>query len=226
MCASNFLMATSRGVCMALIMLAAGGAVHAEADREQEQLKRLRLQMRQLQQDQASLQESQAKSDREKQQAESSLKDTRSQLDSQRAAATTASRKLAALSTELAALKDERTRLSEQVERLTKELAESTSAAQRNSTRFKQLEGDLSARSQSLAAGLDSCRSHNADLYRIGTELLTRYENKGLLDVVSGADPFLQLARVRLENVKAEYQDKLDAARLKASSEQAAASKP
>ena len=48
-----------------------------------------------------------------------------------------------------------------------------------------------------------------------GTELLSRYERKGFAEVVGAREPFLQTARVTLENVKAEYQDKLDAARAK-----------
>lgn len=227
MCASKqIVMAASRGVMLAVALVAASGAVHAQSDREQEQVKRLRLQMRQLQQDQAAMQEAQAKADRDKQQAESSLKEAKSQLDGQRAAASGASRKVAALSTELAALKDERARLAEQVDKLSKQLAESTSTSQSNAARFKQVEGDLSGRNQALTAGLDACRSRNADLYKIGADLLARYENKGLLDVVSGADPFLQIERVRLENIKAEYQDKLDAARLKVAAEPTAAGKP
>ncbi|HWU57007.1 MAG TPA: hypothetical protein VN175_15965, partial [Rhizomicrobium sp.] len=49
----------------------------------------------------------------------------------------------------------------------------------------------------------------NAKLYQLGRELLDRYENKSVLDVVGTAEPVTKLKRVEYENVVQDYEDKL-----------------
>lgn len=198
-----------------LLALAVSTGAHA-ADREQEQLKRLKMQMRQLQQDQASAQEAQAKAALDKANAEKALKSVQSEVQGQRQAAGAASRRASALAQEVSTLKEEQARLNEQVAQLTKQLQAANETGERNKQQWQESEADLKGKSQALSARLDQCRTHNAQLYQLGTDILARYEGKGLGDVLADNEPFLQLGRVTLENAKAEYQDKLDAARLKA----------
>lgn len=199
--------------CATLALLA--GSAQA-ADKEQEQVKRLRLQMRQLQQEQSSLQEAQAKADQEKQQAEKALKSASAELQGQRQAVTANVRRANALAQEVAALKEEKIRLEQQTQALTQQLEQANQTAQASKAQFLQTEGELKGKNQALAVRIDQCAAQNVQLHQLGSELLQRYEDKGLRQVLATQDPFLQLARVQLENVKAEYQDKLDAARLKA----------
>ena len=49
----------------------------------------------------------------------------------------------------------------------------------------------------------------NAELFRIGSEILRRYERFGLGDVLAAREPFVGIARVKLENQVQDYQDKL-----------------
>lgn len=54
----------------------------------------------------------------------------------------------------------------------------------------------------------------NAELYRLGQELLSLYENKHILDVLGAGEPVTKLKRVEYENVIQDYQDKLRANRV------------
>jgi hypothetical protein len=64
-------------------------------------------------------------------------------------------------------------------------------------------------------AQLGSCRQHNAQLVEVGQGLLARYEGKGLGEWLGMQEPFVQSGRVALENARAQYQEQIDAARLK-----------
>src|SRR5215469_5615918 len=55
----------------------------------------------------------------------------------------------------------------------------------------------------------------NAELFRIGNEILRRYERFGLGDALLSREPFVGLARVKLENQVQGYQDKLLDQRIK-----------
>jgi hypothetical protein len=57
---------------------------------------------------------------------------------------------------------------------------------------------------------IDTCKASNDDLYRTNSELLERYEKRGLLDLLAGAEPVTGLAQVRTENVVEDYRYKLD----------------
>ncbi len=55
----------------------------------------------------------------------------------------------------------------------------------------------------------------NAELFRVGNEILTRYERVGLGDVLATREPFVGITRVKLENQVQDYQDKLLDQRIK-----------
>jgi hypothetical protein len=71
---------------------------------------------------------------------------------------------------------------------------------------------DWQGRYKSLTQQHDQCRTQNASLYGLGVDLLGRYENKGFAEVFGAKEPFVQTARVTLENTKSQYEDKLNAA--------------
>ncbi|WP_395736204.1 hypothetical protein [Prosthecobacter sp.] len=52
-------------------------------------------------------------------------------------------------------------------------------------------------------------RRKNEELYKAGTEVLTRYENFGLGTALTAREPFTRLTRVKMESLVQEYQDKL-----------------
>lgn len=189
-----------------------GTLAHAQADKDAEQLKRLRLQVRQMQQQQQQAQEAQAQADRARQQAEQSLQSQAADLASQRANAASASRRSSALGKELDALRAEHDKTKAELAALKQQHEAAGLALKTASAR----EAGLSQAAQALASQLQRCGSDNVALAELGLDILQRYENKGMTEVLSAKEPFVQTGRVRLENLKADYQRRIDAARFKA----------
>lgn len=59
-----------------------------------------------------------------------------------------------------------------------------------------------------LRGRVQVCETKNAELYKLGKEVLDRYANRGSL---SGVEPFTRLKRVEFENLAQEYEDKMRA---------------
>lgn len=53
------------------------------------------------------------------------------------------------------------------------------------------------------------CESKNAELVKLGSEVLDLYQDKGVLDVLISAEPVTQLRRVEAENKAQDMEDKL-----------------
>jgi hypothetical protein len=52
-------------------------------------------------------------------------------------------------------------------------------------------------------------QAKNLTLYKIGTEILQRYEHFSLGDAIAAREPFVGITRVKLQNLVQDYQDKL-----------------
>jgi len=63
---------------------------------------------------------------------------------------------------------------------------------------------------------LDMCIANNHSLYDINIEILTKYENKGVWDSLSQAEPFSNLTQVEIENMVDDYQYHMDDLRVQA----------
>lgn len=74
----------------------------------------------------------------------------------------------------------------------------------------QQLEADL-ARQKTALSG---CSERNATMYKLGNELLDKYEQKSCFTSVLQVEPFTQLQRAKIENVVEEYRDKLDSQKI------------
>ena len=55
----------------------------------------------------------------------------------------------------------------------------------------------------------------NLELFRLGTEILRRYERFGLGDALAAREPFTGITKVKLESLVQDYEDKLVDARVK-----------
>jgi septal ring factor EnvC (AmiA/AmiB activator) len=55
---------------------------------------------------------------------------------------------------------------------------------------------------------LQSCEAKNAELYKLGEQVLDLYDKKDFFDIVSG-EPVTKLKRVELENTMQDYEDKM-----------------
>jgi chromosome segregation ATPase len=218
MCASDRLQ--GRGVRCAVVALACWVAATALAqgapDREQEQLKRLKLQLRQVQQDQAAQQEAVARAEQARARADEAVKALQTRAQAEQGQAAAQARKLGALGQQLAEARQRGDSLQARVAELESALQAERTQAQSALARQGQ------AHAQSLqgikaehATQLGQCRQHNARLYEVGQGLLARYDGKGVGAWLGQHEPFVQMGRVALENARMQYQDLLDAERLR-----------
>jgi chromosome segregation ATPase len=67
----------------------------------------------------------------------------------------------------------------------------------------------LAGESIVLKRKLEDRERKNTELFKLGNEILTRYEKFGLGDALAAREPFTGLARVKLENLVQDYQDKI-----------------
>jgi chromosome segregation ATPase len=67
----------------------------------------------------------------------------------------------------------------------------------------------LSARVIELEREVDAREQNNLELYRVGKEILERYENFGLGKAILAREPFTGIARVTLENQVQDYKERL-----------------
>ena len=67
----------------------------------------------------------------------------------------------------------------------------------------------LAADNLALRRRLAEARAKNAALFKTASEILTRYERYGLGTALAAKEPFVGLARVKLENQVQDYEDKL-----------------
>lgn len=68
------------------------------------------------------------------------------------------------------------------------------------------VDADLAAHKKTLG----DCRTRNARMYDLGTELLGRYERKSCLDSALQAEPFTGLKRAQIEKMMEEDRERLD----------------
>lgn len=216
MCASDVRRPSALARCLVVaVLVMTTGGVHAQSDKDAEQVKRLRLQMRQMQQQQQEAQDAQAQADRARQQSEQALKSQEADLQKQRATAAGASRRVASLQKELDTLKAEHARVTGELAALQAQHAALSGTSRQAQEQAQATQARLSQEGTRLQAQLKACVADNAEMADLGLELLQRYENKGLGEVLAANEPFVQAGRVKLENLKAGYQQRLDAARVK-----------
>lgn len=204
---------------LAALSLLGGAQAQPAANRDQEQLRRLRQQLQQLQQEQAGAQQQAQRAATENAQLAAQLKAQQAAAEKVQARTGAQSRTLTALQAELAAMKGERDALqaelvqakATQTQTLAR-LERSNSERDDTRTRLSALEAtEAGLRRERGLVGhqLDKCSAQNVELLRVGQELLGRHGNFGFGDSVALSEPFLQLKRVQLENLAQDYRGRL-----------------
>jgi chromosome segregation ATPase len=67
----------------------------------------------------------------------------------------------------------------------------------------------LSAKSADLERAVTDLRGKNTELFKLANEILTRYEQFGLGKALAAREPFTGNAKVKLQNIVQDYNDKL-----------------
>ncbi len=78
-------------------------------------------------------------------------------------------------------------------------------AAQKEKAEHNKLTSEIVLLKRKLA----DREAKNRELYKLASEILTRYEKFGLGDALAAREPFTGIARVKLENLVQDYSDKI-----------------
>jgi len=122
-----------------------------------------------------------------------------------------ADKKVEKLDAKLAEQVGETARNKEALEQWKAEYEKATTAAQATEAKRAQLFSDGIVLERQVA----DLRAKNAALYRLGKEILGRYEKLGLGEQFLAREPFIGRTRVALENLIQDYDDKLTDQRVK-----------
>lgn len=99
----------------------------------------------------------------------------------------------------------QRAEANEELGALSSRLDESAQALKRQEETTAALEERLRDQTQAH----ERCTANNAKLVGLNRELLRQYQNKGVWDALLQREPFTQLKRVEIENLSAEYTQRI-----------------
>ena len=146
----------------------------------------------------------------------------KAQFDQEKKTLTT---KMDALTKQAAADKQQLDELTKKVEAQDKALSETKESLGKWKTAYDQLvvaakkseaeRSKLASESVVLQRKLEDRERKNLELFRIGNEILKRYEKFGLGEALTAKEPFTGLTRVKLENLVQGYEDALADQRVK-----------
>jgi hypothetical protein len=183
-------------------ILRAADSADASDARLRDALRSTMLQLRTAESDRASLQAAQAESDQKNKLLAEQVKALARQSAADKAAADKAS---ADFSSRISAQAEETARLKEALEKWKTAYEQAAGVARATDAQRAKLATENLALQRCVA----DQQTKNAALFKLGNEILTRYEKFGLGDAISAKEPFVGLTRVKLENLVQDYQDQL-----------------
>lgn len=141
-----------------------------------------------------------------KEEADAQLADSAAKLKKSNSSLAAEKRKLADLQKEMDLLTAVKEDLDAKLHATTDKLTETEQLLAQTQQAKRNVEGELSARTQSLA----DCSIKNESLHRTGVDVLKHYQEKGCWTALLEKEPLTQLKRVELENQLDEYRELLD----------------
>ncbi len=189
-------------------LVACGGSLRAAegADANEvklrEALKNATIQLRSAETERAALQSSSAALTEEKKLLEAKFETLRKETIAERA---TNEKTIAALKAEAAAQSAEIAKLKEAFEKSEGAGKQAAALAAAKEADRAKLAADLVA----LQRKVEDRERENIALFKLGNEILARYEKFGLGEALAAREPFVGTTRAKLETLVQEYQDKL-----------------
>jgi NADH dehydrogenase/NADH:ubiquinone oxidoreductase subunit G len=192
------------GLCSMLCLggLKAADAPSAAEVKLRETLRNTMLQLRTSETERATLQAAQTESDQKNKALSVQVETLTKQAATDQQ---TAEKTIATLNSRASNREAELAQLKEAFETL--KIAEKQAAdlaTAREGQRAK-LAGDVIALQRKVAEQ----QTKNAAMFKLGNEILARYEKFGLGDALTAREPFIGITRVKFENLMQDYQDKL-----------------
>ena len=191
-------------VTLAVISFIQPIPVAAQDARVQQAMRNMTTRLRAAETERDNLQAAKAQSDQEK-------KTLTERLDALAKQATADSKELAVSKTKLAERETENAQLQDSLQKLQLTQTHAVEIAQKAESERSKLAGQVIELQRKLA----DRESKNLALFKLANEILKRYERFGLGDALAAKEPFTGVARVKLENLVQDYQDKLADQRVK-----------
>ena len=180
----------------------AAEGVDANEAKLREALRNATLQLRSAEAERTSLQVAQAGLTDEKKTLETKFEALRKQAVAERASE---EKTIAALRAQNGAHEAEIARLKEALGKSESAKNQAAALAATNETDRAKQAADLVA----LQRKIEDRETKNLGLFKLGSEILTRYEKFSLGEALSAREPFVGTTRAKLENLVQDYQDKL-----------------
>ena len=180
----------------------AAEGVDANEAKLREALKNATLQLRFAETERATLQNSQAALMEEKKILEAKFETLRKETIAERAAT---DKSVAALKAEAAAQAAEISKLKEALEKSDGTGKQAAALAAAKEADRAKLAADIIV----LQRKLEDRETKNLALFKVGNEILTRYEKFSLGEALAAREPFVGTTRAKLETLVQDYQDKL-----------------
>lgn len=204
-------------IALGLISILLSGTLRAAdsnaADtRLREALRNTMLQLRDAQNQVATLQTSQAESDQKNKDLTTQVETLTKQSAADKDAA---DKTIAELKSKAAVQDTEIARLKESLEKWMAACKQAVEVARTKETQRAGLADNVIKLQRIIA----DQQTKNAEMFKLGKEILARYEKFGLGDALTAREPFVGLTRVKFENLMQDYQDKLTDQKIKPSEE-------
>jgi septal ring factor EnvC (AmiA/AmiB activator) len=198
----NIIIAVSLFSILAAGALAAADQANSPEEKLRGMLRSTMLQLREAQNQLATLQAAKAESDKEKQALSDRLDALTKQSADDKA---TSAKTIDDLNTKIT---DQNTQLGQYKAALEKWQQGYKQAVELATTKEAQ-RAKLASQVVVLQRRVEDDERKNAELYRLGKEILNRYEKFGLGTALTAREPFVGVTRVKLENLVQDYSDKL-----------------
>jgi len=196
-----------------MLMAPAFNALAQAGDDAKKAARRAQLQMQQLQQQAEEAQAAKAKVESDKAVLDKTVVEQGQQMAKLKGA-------LPKVQERLKAVEAERTELAAKVAALEKQLADQKAGAEaaqatteRNTKQRDEQQAALQRKHDAQLAQVGECSAKNERLVKLSAELLDRYRNKSVAEVLNQRDPVLGLGDVQMFNLVQDYRDKADAER-------------
>ena len=176
--------------------------------RMREALRSTMLQLRTTQNDNAVLQAAKGELDRKNKDLEAQVKQLSKNIADDKDAA---EKTITNLNIKLAGQAEEIAKLKETLAQTQAKLSETTALAQSKEAERARLAADVIVLQRTVA----DQKTKNSEMFKLGREILLRYEKFGLGDVIGAKEPFVGTQRVKLETYVQDFQDKLTDQKIK-----------
>jgi len=197
-----------------LAIVLAGANLHAADQpsaaemRMREALRNTMLQLRTAQNDGAALQVSKAELEKKSQEAEAQIKLLTQHGEQDRDAA---AKKAEGLNSQISELSKALEDLKKNYAKCRADYQAAALLAQNTEAARKRLDEEKTV----LVRKTEEQKTKNAEMFKLGREVLLRYEKFGLGEALGAKEPFVGTTRVKLESFVQDFQDKLDDQKIK-----------